>query len=429
MLKFSPQFLFEKYVIFSFIMVLILPLQIGPDRPIVIFPEYVRLFLILGLFLLSILLFGKKASLDKSLCNIPLGALFLLLVWAAFTSILAEQYFFDVIRRSFLAVGTSLLILLSFYLYRPSVDVVYKLAFIFLITSTLVSLIGLGMSFFGDEYIPSGGGRAYQSLRLLGINLTHEVHFARGLPRIASVTANPNTLALYAAIGCIITLLLYCSKSIGFLISSAFFVINFSALLHTFSRGAILGLVIVFLIIFMMLGVKRFLYFIFVVLFASMLVMLLSGGYIVDAVQARMGQGFHGRDIIWSAALDSILLNPFAGVGFGLEREAILFPAGIDWTMHNAYLVVVSEIGLIGFFLFFIFMFSTCAIILRKITLYVGTFHGYMLILLFSLIVFIMLRGLTATLIMRFVDVNIMLMFFIGCALFMRQQILKENVK
>lgn len=58
-----------------------------------------------------------------------------------------------------------------------------------------------------------------------------------------------------------------------------------------------------------------------------------------------------GRDVIWWNLIESIKLNPFFGVGFGLSYEAILEPLGLKGA-HNIYLLVLSELGFIGFIVF-----------------------------------------------------------------------------
>lgn len=418
MLRVSKQAIFENYIVFMFFVVLLLSLQFGPDRPLIPYAEFVRLGLVLVLFSVSLFTTNWKLVPRYSLRVGIICLLFAFLAWSFLSSTMSGDYIFDSARRAFLAIGTSLMILVSFYLVRPNLSIIKKIILTFLIVATAVSGVGLTMSFWGGEYVSSEGGRAYQTLNILGLNLTHEVHFAGGLPRIASITANPNALGLLAALGCLVSAFLYYSGRAGVLVSVLLFSINMAALIHTFSRSAILGFAITLFVVLLLLGIKKFLLYSILLLTLSVLAFLLFGDFIAGAVEARLGQGMHGRDVIWGTALDSIATHPFTGVGFGLEKEAILLPAGVDWTMHNAYIVVMSEVGMIGFLLFALFLIAANAQILNRIFVLQDRYAKSSIILFFGMILFIMIRGMSATLIMRFTDTNIIFMTLLSCALF-----------
>lgn len=62
----------------------------------------------------------------------------------------------------------------------------------------------------------------------------------------------------------------------------------------------------------------------------------------------RSALNFNNRDQAWYFLYQSIMENPMLGVGFGISREAILIPNGVDFGAHNFYLEHLSEVGLLG---------------------------------------------------------------------------------
>ena len=56
----------------------------------------------------------------------------------------------------------------------------------------------------------------------------------------------------------------------------------------------------------------------------------------------------NGRETLWTAALEGFDENPILGIGAGRFMEW----SGLPTNAHNAYLQVLCEQGIIGFFLF-----------------------------------------------------------------------------
>src|SRR5699024_4102093 len=77
---------------------------------------------------------------------------------------------------------------------------------------------------------------------------------------------------------------------------------------------------------------------------------------VLNVGSARIEVGLHGRQVIWRNAIEVYSSVPFRGVGFGLENERIHALSGIRWTMHNGYLTVLTETGIIGFALVCLFI-------------------------------------------------------------------------
>lgn len=94
-----------------------------------------------------------------------------------------------------------------------------------------------------------------------------------------------------------------------------------------------------------------------------------------------------GRDLIYAVAIKMFLENPILGVGVGNFANL----SGLDIAVHNTYLQVLCEQGIIGFTIYIIpllyCLFSTIAMLSKH---YNDSNIGYLKISLFIQLVYIM---------------------------------------
>lgn len=423
----NKKFTAEIYILIMFLLVLMLLLQISPGRSLVPFLESVRLLLIVGLAVLSLVATdfnSQKFSTSQLVSMFILTSFFL---WAIFTSFFSDEYVMDSLRRSFLAVGTSLIILFSVFILQPSESLVWRLASVFVMVASVVALLGLLMSFYGGSYTGSGHGTYFQSLRLWGLDLTHEVHVSGGFPRISSITPNPNTLGFFSGLACLIIFIRHLIGRSRFFPSLFFFTLNLAALVHSFSRGSIVALFLALVLAVWLHSKKRFVLYSMAGVFVLIVTLPAYIEPLTAMGEAREGQGLQGRELIWANTLEVFNKHPLAGVGFGLETECIHEPAGIVWTMHNAYLVVLSETGIVGFVFFATFLLTVLVALIRGLVRTKDRGLQNLLVLILGVVFFIMMRSMVETSIMRFTDVNIIFILFVAIGLVAAQKISREE--
>lgn len=402
----------ETQLVFLFFLTLLLFFQFAPGAPLIPYADIMRLVVVFVLMLIALRAYFLRPKVPSFSLYQDLAVFFLIsfFIWSLITSFASGEYFFDSARRAFLAIGTSVIILLSVFYICPRVSLVWRLAATFIIFSTLVSFLGLTMLFFGGEYVRSGYGTYFQTLSLSGIELTHEIHTAGTFSRISSTTRNPNALGFLSGLTCVIVFSMLVSKKIKLSLFLLVFFVNFSALLYTLSRGAIISFALsVFIVLFFYNKRKVFVY--LVGFFVSLIVLMpVYIEPVKSLVESRIEQGLHGRQEIWSNALQTFSNHPLMGVGFGLEQELVHNPSGIKWTMHNGYLVVLVETGILGFLLMVCFLFVLTLSLISGIRLSSDQETRSALILIFSIAVFILTRSMVETAIFRFTNYNVIFM-------------------
>lgn len=421
MFRFSSRATFESYVVLCFLIVLALSVQSSPGEELIPSPDLVRLVLVLGLVAMALVLSGgrlPRPSMLPLLAVLLLGGFF---VWSLVTAYSGGEYMGDSVRRAFLGVGVSWLILLSVLIMNPSTGLAWRLAGVFIVVSTAISVLGLVISGFGGGYVPSGHGTYFQTLAIGGGQLVQEVHMAGGFPRISSVTGNPNTLGFFSGLACLfIAIGVFLGR--GRLLSASVpFAINFAALFHSFSRGSMLALFLALVLVAWISNPRKAL--LYSVVFGLCLLVLspLYVGSLSSMVEARADSGMQGRDQIWINALEKVKDRPVMGVGFGLETERIHEPAGIKWTMHNAYLVVLSETGVVGLGLLFAFLLMVLSILLLSIFRSREERIRSVLMLTLGVALFVLIRSAVETSVFRFTNVNLIFMIFVSLGLVLSQ--------
>lgn len=409
--------LFEKYILVMFFIILLLLLQFGPNRPLIPFPDSARLFIVFGIGVLALFASVNRLRILSLGQSVAIAWLFLLFLWALVTTFSGGEYAADSARRVFLAIGGSLLVMLSVFTLRPEPEFAWALAKVFTAVATAVSVVGLMMSLWGGPYIASGTGTYFQIWNVGVFQLTHEIHSSGGFRRISSVTANPNTLGFFAGLACLLVAIRFVTGRCGMFFSLILFSLNLAALLHSFSRGSILALFVALAVVILFSITRRVILYVLGLLVMVLMLAPVYMGSLAAMVEARAEKGLEGREEIWVNAIDVFKARPLMGVGFGLEKERIHEPAGIKSTMHNAYLVVLVETGIVGFVFFSFFLATILYLLLVGVTRSGRPEERAVLLLVLGIAVFFLTRSIVETSIMRFTNVNFVFVMFVAVGL------------
>ncbi len=135
---------------------------------------------------------------------------------------------------------------------------------------------------------------------------------------------------------------------------------NFYCLLYLFSRGGYLSA----LVGLMFLGAtkKRLILVLLLLLFLSWKVVLPNA--VVERIEMTITEegldhSSYSRIEMWSKAMESVAINPLTGIGFGNTRYlGIKSEKGVRRSVHNGYLKVLVEQGIIGLSIFLIVFYA-----------------------------------------------------------------------
>ena len=216
------------------------------------------------------------------------------------------------------------------------------------------------------------------SLITVGIEL--QTHVQRvGLTKIQ----NPNHLAMSLIIGFLVTPYILKTLKSHFLkiITILGILVSIVAIIMTGSRGAWVGLVIAFVLTFLIIKSKvirpRNLIIIGIIIVIFIFALYQTGvisQYTVKRITTitdiRENRGGAGRLNIWKVGLEMIKYNPIIGVGlnnFSVRFENYIAPADMEGKYHmypgcgphNMFLSIQGELGIIGLVLFLLFFWTT----------------------------------------------------------------------
>lgn len=217
-----------------------------------------------------------------------------------------------------------------------------KAAFWVVIGSTLLSLaVGLISQLTNLPII----GQVEQGLRLRGL------------------AGQPNVLALHLMI-IIPILMLYTFKKKNLIVKIVFAFLSifaFVGFLGTFSRSALIALIIIFIGLLYILRENRWL--LFVTFFSIVALLLIVPDIIWERIQSigefKQDPSLRWRFILYQAAFQSFISNPLTGIGLG--NFVLISHQFTNWHLivHNTLLDVAVETGLIGLITFSGFIVSS----------------------------------------------------------------------
>lgn len=246
------------------------------------------------------------------------------------------------------------------------------LMFLVWVTAFLV-LVALLIYFFGVYFYDVGVGPV-QHVQLGPFILGQRAMGYPPLFRVSSFTGNPNQLGLLASIS-IIAILYF--KRLGYLASKPKFYLLLLMVLGlglSQSRTAIMSSIICVLFFNFLVSGKKEQYAPLIILgflFGVVAVVLLgaiSGGEAIGQGN-RLTFDLSGRDQIWGEILGAFVNRPLLGIGFGTSGDYLAFQGYDQVSVHNFYVQLLSEAGLLGLLSFFVFLAALLAFVcIRKKT-------------------------------------------------------------
>jgi len=207
------------------------------------------------------------------------------------------------------------------------------------------------------------------SLLLYGIALKFQlttiggVMMDRDYPRLIGVVTDPNYYIFYNSI--FFTYFLCNSKSS---LNKIGLILCLITNLLTFSRGGIMAMAFVFIIFLLMSKpIKQFKLILSSISLLSLFAFILTFVFhinfmnmIFSRIQDFSTDGGSGRFELWSRAWTYFGSQPFFGIGAFNFKEYNSHDFSDTHFVHNTFLEILSESGVIGFSIYVLFLFSVC---------------------------------------------------------------------
>jgi len=309
---------------------------------------YLQLGLQVGVFVLCIPFVRIKMQSQNFWFLIVFLALFVVALSSSFWSSFPDLVF----RRTLMILSTSLIIAVLAFADKHPQATFTRLAKALALFGAVISLFGLVAYFWGKLELTDFG--RVQSLVIGPFKISQRVYGSAPFLRISSLFGNPNTLAAWLLVTLTMTIYLLLNSSRratwGLLA-----VIQGSALILTFSRAGISATLVSLVLLWYFSGSKhrsrKRRTFILGFLVLSLVSVLVLHPFRLPQSE-RLSVDLNLRELAWAPLWASIRNNPMLGVGFGVSYEAILEPEGLEFGAHNAFLAIMSELGLPGFSLF-----------------------------------------------------------------------------
>lgn len=343
-------------LIFVFLGTALLSLQNPAREYLFPFAPYLQLALQLGTFFLLAPLLRIRAGSAGFLFMLGLYLLMLMALLSTFWSPFPEL----VLQRSLL-IFAPLLAIVAMTLSDDCPHVTFLLlAKALTLFGAIISILGVFIYLFGQVETTTFG--TVQSVVFGSLRISQRVYGPAPFLRISSLFGNPNTLAAWLLITLTTTFFLILNfprRTLWWLSAASQGV----ALILTFSRAGIVANLISLGLLLYFAG-RRFRKWCF--LFLSILIVIAAGilftNFYAPMRIAKFSLDLNLRELAWMPLWVSICNHPFSGVGFGVSYEGILELLGIPITAHNIFLAILSEVGLIGFFVFiFLWILPICS--------------------------------------------------------------------
>ena len=185
--------------------------------------------------------------------------------------------------------------------------------------------------------------------------------------------ADPNNQAAFLLIGVTIALYNLVTLRRYLLMSAVTIVVNAFSLFMTGSRGGLVGFICIGLIFLLTApqrkGIRSKVKLILIMVFFGGVLYYLASTFLPDDIFARLFtfssyEGGSERDVIWANGwkLFSSDLNCFFGAGWG----AYYGFNGIYQAMHNTFLAMLCDVGIIGFIIFFTPIMWACVKLIKR---------------------------------------------------------------
>lgn len=262
----------------------------------------------------------------------------------------------DIINGFRLIIGSIIIVFVYFVLKYHFIKVNYNLEKTFVIVGFLFALTSIILYFYG-LFLIEGKFLIYESEKVFGVMVD------RGIPRLIGITKDPNFYAFYSFL--FLFLLFYKRKTVFEYFT---FYLLLLTLILTVSRAGLLAFIVVFLSIYLIaflkgiftLKIKRLNFFrvlFMLMLYIVIFYLVMNNEFLISIIEKRLDSagGGSGRFEIWLVGLELWMQNIFTGIGYYnfLYYNVNLY--GGSHYMHNTFLEVLVETGLIGFVFYLLF--------------------------------------------------------------------------
>jgi O-antigen ligase len=272
--------------------------------------------------------------------------LFYILLLVALVSALWSDYSEVVFRRTLMVMISSGCVALLTLSDPHPLGTFGRVAKALALFGTGVSLVGLLVYFLGEVKTVDYG--TIQVLSIGPLHLAQRVYGPLPYLRLSSLFGNPNTLASWLLVT--ITLTMFLIFTDRWRLWKVLFALQLITLFLTFSRAGISATVLSLLLFMWFSGSRRGLGLSILCSLAIIGTVFLIRPSFLEL--QRFSFDLNLRQLAWQPLWEYIRNNPFGGVGFGVSYEALLEPAGVGITAHNAFLAIWSEVGILGLVLF-----------------------------------------------------------------------------
>lgn len=194
--------------------------------------------------------------------------------------------------------------------------------------------------------------------------------------RFQGIFSNPNTLGmfLFVSLPVFVYFFLSSNKKLEKIVNFTFILLIFMLAIFTFSRAALLGMLIFMMVILFYL--KKRLFKIIFLTSIVLLVVLFNSPTLMELFRLSEDP-FTYRDRIWQIGLENFSESKIIGKGYGTTQQIMsnkfilkkydVSEYHLGKHFHNIYVEILCETGLIGLLLFVIFLISTSCKFIKKI--------------------------------------------------------------
>jgi O-antigen ligase len=333
----------------------------------------VAFFMVIIILLFRIKSIAKLFSFEKNLLIFSFISCLTIIQFRYDSSVLRFILGFILVLSVYFVIRTIII-----FLDKKCIEkIIFNVGFIFGLITLIYYVYGLfkiGFNFYGN------------GIQFYGLLMD------RGIPRLISFASDdPNITAMLMTI-----FLMFYFFKINIALKYKFcFLLYLLLIVLTFSRGAFISLIFTFSFIAISKyksNFKSIFNFMFLILLASFIIPITINHFFeIDIYKIILVRFFEssfdegsGRLTLWLNAIETFKKFPLFGIGINSSLNYNLINYGTFNYVHNTYLEVLSETGIIGFYFYFLFLFG-----LIKSSFFIykqKKENGYLLFVLISLL-------------------------------------------
>lgn len=286
------------------------------------------------------------------------------------------------------------------------------------LVSCILSLIAFyllvaGRETFNEELV------MIQELTLLGIKVGQYAGDSTGALRVSSLTSNANIFG--GALMLSFISLVYLQKTNFSWFSNRWLGMLALLLLFlgfglTFSRTSIVA-TIVGTCVYFLISTRRIIYKFFILmsllfLVLTFIIFIVFSGLGADGAD-RLSTGLSGRDNIWGFVLPKLISNPLSGIGIGVTDLYLIESGSTNSSLHNAYLNILLETGVLGLFIYFSLVFFVITKVYKKIKITKSEENFYFYCFIISILASMLMHQFAESSAFQFGFFHIFLIYFL----------------